>query len=114
MTLKLTPWIKLKNADDHRISQPYLLPTIYQNVEYLNFLFLSNNKLKLAYVDNMVDVHANQMQSKSSKCYHFAIYNFNARVRATVCFLDITEGQINIAKVYFHGEMTMLKGYGPN
>jgi len=33
LTLKLTPWIKLKNADDHRISQPYLLPTIYQNME---------------------------------------------------------------------------------
>jgi len=42
------------------------------------------------------------------------MHNFNARVRVTVCFLDIAEGQINMAKVYFHGEMTMLKGYVPN
>ena len=31
-----------------------------------------------------------------------------------VCFMDIAEGQINMAKVYFHGEMTMLKSYVPN
>jgi len=37
LTLKLTPWIKLKNADDHQISQPYLLPTIYQNMKYVKF-----------------------------------------------------------------------------
>jgi len=48
------------------------------------------------------------MQSKTSKCHHFAMHNFNARVRVTVCFLDIAEGLINIAKVYFHGEMTMF------
>jgi len=54
-TLKLTLWIKLKTADDRRISKPYLLPAIYQNMEYKYkiFLFLSNNKLKLAYVDNI-------------------------------------------------------------
>jgi len=40
--------------------------------------------------------------------------NFNARVRVTVCFWDIAEGQINMAKVYFHGDMTMLEGYVPN
>jgi len=37
LPMKLTPWIKLKNTDDHRISQPYLLPTIYQNMEYIKF-----------------------------------------------------------------------------
>jgi len=77
-------------------------------------LFLSNNKLKLAYVDNIGSVHANQMQNKSSKCHHFAMHNFNARVRVTVCFWDIAEGQINMAKVYFHDEMTMLEGYVSN
>jgi len=40
--------------------------------------------------------------------------NFNARVRVTVCVLDIAEGQMNIAKVYFDGEMAMLKGYVVN
>jgi len=40
LTLKLTLWIKFKNADEHRISQPYLLPTIYQNLEYIKiFVF---------------------------------------------------------------------------
>jgi len=39
LTYILTPWIKLKNADDHWISQPYLLPTIYQNMEYVKFCF---------------------------------------------------------------------------
>jgi len=53
LTLKLTSWIKLKNADDYRMSQPYLLPTIYQKMEYVTFLFLSNNKLKFPYVDNI-------------------------------------------------------------
>jgi len=42
------------------------------------------------------------------------MHNFNAKVRVTVCFLDIAEGQINIAKVYFHVEMTTLKGYVSN
>jgi len=42
------------------------------------------------------------------------MHNLNARVRVIVCFHDITEGQINMAKVYFHGEMTVLKGYVPN
>ena len=54
------------------------------------------------------------MQNKSSKCHHFAMHNFNARVRVTVCFWDIAEGQINMAKVYFHDEMTMLEGYVSN
>jgi len=42
------------------------------------------------------------------------MYNFSARDRVTVCFLDIAESQINMAKVYFHGEMAMLKGYVSN
>jgi len=107
LTLKFTPWIKLKNANDHWISQPYLLHIIYQNMEYVKILFLSNNKLKLAYADNIGYVQANQMQSKSSKCHQFTMQNFNARIRVTVCFLDIAEGQINMAKVYFHGVMTV-------
>jgi len=37
LTLKLTLWTKLKDADDHWISQPYLLPAIYQNMEYVKF-----------------------------------------------------------------------------
>jgi len=49
------------------------------------------------------------MQSKSSKCHHFAMHNFNAKVRVTVCFLDIAEGQINMAKLYFHGETTIFE-----
>jgi len=40
--------------------------------------------------------------------------NFNTRVNVTVSVYDITEGQINWAKLYSHGEMTMLKGYVPN
>jgi len=75
-------------------------------MEYVKILFLSNNKLKLAYADNIGYVQANQMQSKSSKCHQFTMQNFNARIRVTVCFLDIAEGQINMAKVYFHGVMT--------
>jgi len=35
-------------------------------------------------------------------------------VGVIVCFQVILESQINMAKVYFHGEMTMLKGYVPN
>ena len=70
--------------------------------------------MKLAYVDNIGQDQMNQMQSKSSKCHHFTMCNFNARVRVTVCVMDIAEGQINMAKVYFHGEMTMLKGYVPS
>ena len=31
-----------------------------------------------------------------------------------VCFMDIAEGQINMAKVYSHGEMTMFKSHVPN
>ena len=55
------------------------------------------------------------MQSKSYKCHHFTMHNFNARVKVTVCFQDVAEGQINMAKVYFHGEMmTVLKCYVPN
>jgi len=54
------------------------------------------------------------MQNKSSKCHHFTMHNLNAKVGVIVCFLDILESQINVAKVYFHGEMTMLKGYVPN
>ena len=42
------------------------------------------------------------------------MHNVNARVRVTVCFWDIAEGQINMAKVYFHDEMTMLEGYVSN
>jgi len=42
------------------------------------------------------------------------MHNLNAKVGIIVCFLDILESQINVAKVYFHGEMTMLKGYVPN
>jgi len=42
------------------------------------------------------------------------MHNFNARVRVTVCFWDIAEGQINMEKLYFHGAMTMLKGYVSN
>jgi len=43
------------------------------------------------------------------------MHNFNARVKVTVCFQDVAEGQINMAKVYFHGEMmTVLKCYVPN
>jgi len=41
------------------------------------------------------------------------MHNFHARVRVVVCFQDIAEGQINMAKVYFHGETTILKGYVP-
>jgi len=37
------------------------------------------------------------------------MHNFNASVRITVCFQDSAESQINMAKVYFYGEMTMLK-----
>ena len=42
------------------------------------------------------------------------MHNFNARVGAIACFQDILESQINMEKVYFHGEMTKLKGYVPN
>jgi len=35
--LKIDPVDQIKNADDHRMSQPYLLPTIYQNIEYVKF-----------------------------------------------------------------------------
>ena len=42
------------------------------------------------------------------------MHNFNARVRVTACFLDIAEGQIDMAKVYFCGELTMLEGYVSN
>jgi len=42
---------------------------------------LSNDKLKLAYVDSIGYVQVNQMQSKSAKCHHFTLHNFNARVR---------------------------------
>jgi len=37
LTYILTLWIKSKNADDHQISQPYLLPIIYQNMEHMKF-----------------------------------------------------------------------------
>jgi len=35
------------------------------------------------------------------------MHNLSARVRVTVCFPDITEGQINMAKLYSHAEMTI-------
>jgi len=54
------------------------------------------------------------MQNKSSKRHHFTMNNLNARVGVTVCFQDITERQINMAKLYSHGEMTMFKSYVPN
>jgi len=44
--------------------------------------------------------------------FHHA--QLKARVRVIVWFQVITEGQINMAKVYSHGEMTMLKVYVPN
>ena len=37
------------------------------------------------------------------------MHNLNARVGVIVCFQDILESQISMEKVYFHGEMTMLK-----
>ena len=48
------------------------------------------------------------MQSKSYKCHHFAMHNFNARVRVTVCFFDIAEGQINMAKYISMVKCTQL------
>jgi len=54
------------------------------------------------------------MQNKSSKFHHFTMHNLSARVGFIVSFQDILESQINMAKVYFHGEMTMLKRYVPN
>jgi len=53
------------------------------------------------------------MQNQSSKCHHFTTHNLNARVRIIVCFQDSAESQISMAKVFFHGEMTILKGYVP-
>jgi len=47
---------------------------------------LSNNKLKLAYVDSFGSYHVNKMQSMSSKWHHFTMHNLNARVRVTVYF----------------------------
>jgi len=55
-------------------------------MEYVNFSFLSNNKLKLAYADSFGQYHANKMQNKSSKWHHFTMNNLNARVGVTVCF----------------------------
>jgi len=39
---------------------------------------LSNNKLKLACVDSIGSVQANQMQNKFSKCHHFTMCNLKA------------------------------------
>jgi len=47
------------------------------------------------------------MQNKSSKFHHFTMHNLNARVGVIVCSQDILESQINTAKVYSHGEMTI-------
>jgi len=41
------------------------------------------------------------MQSMPSKWHHFTMHNLSARVRVTVCFYDITEGQINMTKLLY-------------
>ena len=64
-------------------------------MKYVKFLFLSNNKLKLAYVDSIAQ---DQMQSKSSKCHHFTMENFNARLGLQFVFWTLQKVKLTWQK----------------